>query len=144
MPTLDEPERHRRFTTAQVARLATLRADGTPRLVPITFALVDGLICSAVDDVKAKTTMQLARLTDVARDPRVALVADHYADDWSQLWWVRVDGTAEVLADGPRRTAAVVALRAKYPRYETAELAGPVLAITPTRWSGWTATLRSG
>ena len=139
MPALDEPERRRRFAAAPVARLATLRPDGTPRLVPITFALVDGLICSVVDDVKAKTTTRLARLADVARDPRVALVVDHYAEDWSQLWWVRVDGTAEVLADDPRRTAAVVALRAKYPRYETAELAGPVLAVTPLRWAGWAA-----
>src|SRR5882672_9176488 len=102
MAPLDEPERRRRFAAAPVARLATLRADGTPRLVPITFALVDGLICSAVDDVKAKSTPRLARLADVARDPRVALVVDHYAEDWSQLWWVRVDGTAEVLAGGPR------------------------------------------
>lgn len=139
MPTLDESARRRLFAAAPVARLATLRADGTPRLVPITFALVDGLICSAVDEVKAKTTTRLARLADVSRDPRVALVVDHYAEDWSRLWWVRVDGTAAVLADGPRRGAAVGALRAKYPQYERAELAGPVLGITPTLWSGWTA-----
>jgi PPOX class probable F420-dependent enzyme len=139
MTTLDDPERRRRFAAAPVARLATLRPDGTPRLVPITFALADGLICSVVDDVKAKRTMRLARLADVARDPRVALVVDHYADDWSRLWWVRVDGAAAVLADGPQRAAAVAALRAKYPQYEGAELAGPLLAVTPTRWSGWAA-----
>jgi PPOX class probable F420-dependent enzyme len=137
MATLDEPEQRRRFAAAPVARLATLRPDGTPRLVPITFALVDGLICSGVDDVKAKRTLGLARLADVARDPRVALVVDHYADDWSRLWWVRVDGTAAVLADGRERAAAVAALRAKYPQYKGAELAGPVLAVTPTRWAGW-------
>lgn len=140
MPTLDEPERRRLLAAAPVARLATLRPDGTPRLVPITFALVDGLICSAVDEVKAKTTIRLARLADIARDPRVALVVDHYAPDWSQLWWVRVDGTARLLAEEPGRGSAVAALRAKYPQYETAELAGPVLAVTPTRWAGWAAT----
>jgi PPOX class probable F420-dependent enzyme len=137
--TLDGPERQRRLAAAPVARLATLRADGTPRLVPITFALVDGVICSAVDDVKAKRTPRLARLADVARDPRVALLVDHYADDWSQLWWVRVDGTAAVHHDGPGHATAVAALRAKYPRYAAAGLADPVLAITPTRWTGWTA-----
>lgn len=139
MPPLEGAERYRRFAAAPLARLATLRADGTPRLVPITFALVDGLICSVVDEVKAKRTMRLARLADVARDPRVGLLVDQYAEEWSRLWWVRVDGTAAVLADGPERTAAVTALRAKYPQYEHAELAGPVLAVTPTRWTGWTA-----
>jgi PPOX class probable F420-dependent enzyme len=139
MPRLEGPERERRFAAAPVARLATLRPDGTPRLVPITFALVDGVICSVVDEVKAKRTTRLARLADVERDPRVALIADHYADDWSRLWWVRVDGTASVLSAGPERAAAVAALRAKYPPYADAELAGPVLVITPLSWTGWTA-----
>lgn len=139
MPGLGEAEQRRRFAAAPVARLATLRPDGTPRLVPITFALVNGLICSVVDEVKAKTTLRLARLADVERDPRVALVVDHYADDWTRLWWVRVDGTAAVLADGPERAAALNVLRAKYPQYERPELAGPVLAITPTRWTAWAA-----
>ena len=140
MTLLDESEQRRRFADAPVARLATLREDGTARLVPVTFALVDGLICSVVDEVKAKTTMRLARLADVARDPRVALIVDRYAEDWSQLWWVRVDGTAEVLADGHPRAAVVAALRAKYPQYAGAELGGPVLAVTPTRWAGWSAS----
>jgi len=139
MPALPEPEQRHRLAAAPVARLATLRADGTPRLVPITFALVDGLVCSVVDEVKAKRTMRLARLADVARDPRVALVVDHYDQDWSRLWWVRVDGTAAVRTDGPERVAAVAALRAKYPNYEKAELAGPMLVISPTRWTGWAA-----
>jgi PPOX class probable F420-dependent enzyme len=139
MPTLEGSEQRRRFGESPVARLATLRLDGTPRLVPITFALVDGLVYSVVDDVKPKSTTRLARLADVARDPRVALVVDHYAHNWSTLWWVRVDGTAALLADVPARAAAVVALRAKYPQYAEAELSGPVLVVTPTRWAGWTA-----
>lgn len=107
--------------------------------MPITFALVDGVICSAVDEVKAKRSTRLARLADVARDPRVALVVDHYAADWTQLWWVRVDGTAEVLTGGSAHAAAVAALVAKYPQYAGARLDGPVLAITPLRWTGWAA-----
>jgi PPOX class probable F420-dependent enzyme len=83
VPALDPAEQRSRFAAAPVARLATLRSDGTPRLVPITFALVEGLVCSAVDEVKPKTTTRLARLADVERDPRVGLVVDHYADDWS-------------------------------------------------------------
>lgn len=139
MPVLDEGQRIGRFASAPVARLATLRADGTPRLVPITFALLGGVICSAVDDVKPKRSTRLARLDDVRHDPRVALVADHYAADWSTLWWVRVDGTAQVHDAGPLRADALAALVAKYPQYAAAPPDGAVLVITPTRWSGWSA-----
>jgi len=140
VPALDPAAQRARLAAAPTARLATLRADGTPRLVPITFALVDGRICSAIDEVKPKTTTRLARLADVERDPRVGLVVDHYADDWSALWWVRVDGTAAVHRDGALRERALAALAAKYPPYAAAPPAGAVLVITPSRWTGWAAS----
>jgi PPOX class probable F420-dependent enzyme len=140
VPALDPAAQLARLAAAPVARLATLRADGTPRLVPVTFALVDGLICSAVDEVKPKTSKQLARLADVERDPRVGLIADHYSDDWTTLWWVRVDGTAEIHDDGALRERALGALMAKYPPYAAAPPDGVVLVVTPTRWTGWTAS----
>jgi PPOX class probable F420-dependent enzyme len=139
VPALDPVTIRSRFAAAPVARLATLRPDGTPRLVPITFVLLDGLICSAVDEVKPKTTTRLARLADVARDPRVGIVVDHYDDDWSALWWVRVDGTAAVHEGGELRERALAALAAKYPPYAAAPPSGLVLVVTPTRWAGWTA-----
>jgi PPOX class probable F420-dependent enzyme len=139
VPALDPETIRSRFAAAPVARLATLRPDGTPRLVPITFVLLDGLVCSAVDEVKPKTTTRLARLADVARDPRVGLVVDHYADDWSALWWVRVDGTAAVHEGGELRERALAALVAKYPPYAAAPPTGALLVVTPTRWAGWAA-----
>lgn len=139
MPALDPGEARARFAAAAVARLATLRADGSPRLVPVTFAVVDGLVCSAVDEVKPKTTSRLARLSDVARDPRVGLVVDRYSDDWSQLWWVRVDGTAAVHHRGALHGRAGAALAAKYPPYAQAPPSGALLVVTPRRWMGWTA-----
>ncbi len=141
MPTVDDPDELRaRVSAARVARLATLRPDGTPRLVPVTFALVDGLICTAVDEVKPKRSTRLARLADIAHDPRVALVVDHYEEDWRGLWWVRVDGTAAAHSDGELRSRALAALVAKYPPYAAAPPDGVVLVVTPQRWSGWTAS----
>ena len=141
MPGIDDPgELHRRVAAAPAARLATLRRDGTPRLVPVTFALVDGLLWFAVDDVKPKRSARLARLADIDRDPRVALLVDHYADDWAALWWVRVDGRAAVHDAGPGRERALDALAAKYPPYRSARPAGAAVAITPERWAGWSAT----
>ncbi|MBA2555721.1 MAG: TIGR03668 family PPOX class F420-dependent oxidoreductase [Geodermatophilaceae bacterium] len=137
MPRLRDPaDLNARLTGAPVARLATIRPDGTPRLVPITFAVVDGLICSAVDTVKPKASVRLARLDDVRRDPRVGILVDSYDEDWERLWWVRVDGVAVVVDAYP---AAVVALRAKYPAYANAVLDGPLLVVTPSAWSGWSA-----
>ena len=146
VPALDDPRELRwRVAAAPVARLATLRRDGTPRLVPVTFAAVgdgDGdrdLLCFAVDAAKPKRDARLARLADIERDPRVALLVDHYDDDWAALWWVRVDGRAAVVAGAPRERA-LDALAAKYPPYRAARPPGPVVAITPERWAGWTAT----
>lgn len=143
MPRLADPaDLQARVQVARVARLATLRADGGPRLVPITFALVDGLICSVVDAVKPKSSPHLARLDDVRHDPRVAVLVDRYDEDWAALWWVRVDGRAEVHDSGQVRQRALVALTEKYPAYRARPPNGVVLVVAPTHWTGWTATAR--
>ncbi|SHL24430.1 PPOX class probable F420-dependent enzyme, Rv0121 family [Pseudonocardia thermophila] len=138
MPGMDPAELRKRFTDAPVARMATLRADGTPRLVPVTFAVVGERVFVGIDDVKPKSGRRLARLADVDRDPRVALLVDRYAEDWSQLWWVRVDGRATVHEDGPVLAGAATALRAKYPQYARATFTA-VVAVEPTAWTGWSA-----
>ena len=117
-----------------------MRRDGSPRLVPVTFAVLGELLCFAVDEVKPKRDARLARLDDIARDPRVALLVDHYDADWSALWWVRIDGDAAAHATGELRERALDALAAKYPPYRAARPAGPVVVITPRRWSGWSAS----
>jgi PPOX class probable F420-dependent enzyme len=134
--TGDEARRH--FAGARVARLATADTAGVPHLVPIVFALAGDTLYSAVD-AKPKRTTALRRLANVAANPRVAVLVDHYDEDWSALWWARADGTAAVLtADGAR--AGIAALVDRYPQYAAAPPAGPVLAIRVTRWSGWSAS----
>jgi PPOX class probable F420-dependent enzyme len=137
VPTPTPEEQRALVAAARVARLATLRADGTPRLVPITFVLLDGLVCSAVDEVKPKRSTRLARLHDLRRDPRAAVLVDHYAEDWTQLWWVRIDGEAAVHEAGERADRARAALAAKYPQYAADPPGGPVVVLTPQRWAGW-------
>ena len=94
---LTEEDARARLTAARVARLATTGADGQPHLVPVTFAVDGELIYVAVDH-KPKTTVNLRRLRNIRENPRVAVLADHYAPDWDTLWWVRVDGRASVTA----------------------------------------------
>jgi PPOX class probable F420-dependent enzyme len=127
-----------RFAGARVARLATLTADG-PRLVPVTFAWHQGTAVWAVDRVKPKRHTRLRRLDDLAADPRVAMLADHYAEDWAELWWVELQGTAATLA-GEAAAAALDALAERYPAYRSERPPGPVVAVTPRRWAWWSAT----
>ncbi|OBH12235.1 TIGR03668 family PPOX class F420-dependent oxidoreductase [Mycobacterium sp. E1747] len=129
-----------RLTRSQVARLATVTPDGLPHLVPVVFAVPDGedMVYTAVD-AKPKATRRLRRLANIERNPQVSLLVDQYADDWTQLWWVRVDGTATIHADGPAMESAYRLLRAKYPQYQSVSLNGPVIAIAVLRWSSWHA-----
>ena len=140
MPTLSSDEARRRFAGGRVASLATLRADGSVSLVPIVFTVLgDDRIVSIVDP-KPKRTRILARLRHIARDPRVALLVEHYEDDWDLLWWARAEGVARIVATGPDCDEVVDALRARYPQYET--LDGPfgdAVVVAVTRWSGWSA-----
>ena len=102
---MEAEEARRRFAGARVARLATVGADGRPHLVPIAFACVDDVVWSAVDD-KPKRTRALRRLDNVRANPRVALLADHYDEDWSALWWVRADGVGAGGRGGRRARCA--------------------------------------
>ena len=127
-----------RFAQAPVARLATVSPDGTPHLVPVVFAVDHEVIYTAVD-AKPKTTQRLRRLANIDANPRVSLLVDHYAEDWTQLWWVRVDGTATVHRDGDAMRAGRDLLRVKYDQYQSVPLNGPVIAVAIRRWSSWQA-----
>ena len=134
-----EPDSCRTLFSAQpVARLGTLGLNG-PHLVPIVFAVSGDRIVSVVDH-KPKTTTALRRLANIATDPTVTLLADHYDDDWTRLWWVRADGEASILESGSGHTTAVDLLVAKYGQYRDRRPKGPVIEVSVTRWSGWRAS----
>jgi PPOX class probable F420-dependent enzyme len=127
-----------RFAAARVARLATVAADGRPHLVPITFAL-DGDVLYFAVDAKPKSTLALKRMANIAANPSVSALVDHYEDDWAQLWWARADGTAR-MAGGTEVYTALELLAGRYSVYAAEPPPGPVVAIEVSRWSGWAAT----
>jgi len=127
-----------RFASAPVARLATVRPDGAPHVVPIVFALDGDTVYSAVD-AKPKRSRQLQRLANLRAEPRCALLADHYEDDWDRLWWVRADGRGEVV-EQPAGHPGIRALVERFPRYRDEPPSGPLLVVTVERWSGWAST----
>lgn len=137
---MDPSEALRRFASARSAVLATTTAAGRSRLVPICHALVDRRIFFAIDDVKAKTTTELARLRDIAGNPAVSLLAQHYEEDWTKLWWVRIYGQAQQLApDSTHAREGLAALVAKYPGYAAHPPPGPVVGILIEAVHGWAA-----
>jgi PPOX class probable F420-dependent enzyme len=133
---LTESEARERFGQGRVARLATADASGRPHLVPFTFALDGDVVVLAVDH-KPKSSRPLRRITNIAENPTVSALVDHYEEDWPNLWWARADGQAEVWDDPDRSQVAIGLLLAKYGQYRAQPPAGPVVAITVARWSGW-------
>ncbi len=139
MPRLAEDAARRLLGSARVARLATSTAEGRPHIVPVTFA-VNGDWLYSVVDAKPKTTRDLRRLANIRADGRVAVLADHYDEDWDSLWWVRADGDAVILDDPAQLAGPVSLLASRYPQYREQPPPGPVIAIAVHRWTGWAAS----
>lgn len=135
---MDATAARKRLSEARVARLATAGEGGKPHLVPVVFALENDTVYFAVD-AKPKRTTNLRRLRNIAANPAVCLLADHYDEDWARLWWVRVDGLARILDEGSEATHGLDLLVGRYAQYQHARPRGPVVAITVQSITGWAA-----
>jgi len=133
---LTEEETRTRLAGARVARLATVGGDGQPHLVPVTFAVDGDLIYTAVD-YKPKKSANLRRLRNIRENPRVALLVDHYTENWDELWWARVDGWASVVEDEQALQDPLDVLVHRYEQYREHRPSGPVIVIQADRWKGW-------
>jgi PPOX class probable F420-dependent enzyme len=127
-----------RLTAALVARLATTDPDGRPHLVPIVFAIDGDTLYSAVD-AKPKRSRTLRRIENARERPDVTILVDHYDDDWTRLWWIRLRGRARVLDGGDELEHALRLLAEKYPQYRDEPPGAPVLAVDLTEVRDWSA-----
>ncbi len=132
-----------RVRDAPVARLATVRPDGHPHVVPITYAIDGDTIVTAVDH-KPKTTTRLQRVKNIEAHPEVSLVIDNYDDDWSRLWWVRADGSASIVNGGAGRERAIQWLVDKYQGYRGQPPRGPLIIVEVQRWTSWSSGTGAG
>jgi PPOX class probable F420-dependent enzyme len=126
------------FAESPVAMLATVGSDGAPHIVPVVFAVHDDVVYTAVD-AKRKSTQKLRRLANIEGNPQVSMLVDHYDEDWTQLWWVRADGLAEIHYSGEGMANGYFLLRRKYVQYQRIALDGPVVTVNVKRWSSWQA-----
>lgn len=130
----------RQFLDRQrVARLATADAGGRPHVIPICFVAIGGTVYLTIDEKpKMKPGAALKRMANMRENPHVALVVDHYEDDWSQLGWVMVQGRAQVLESGDEHDRAQAGLRARYRQLVDMRIeALPVVAIRIEHAASW-------
>ncbi|MGH6655717.1 MAG: TIGR03668 family PPOX class F420-dependent oxidoreductase [Actinocrinis sp.] len=146
---LTEAQARARFADSPVAVLGTADGAGVPHLVPVVFVLSKGkgetgtagpgtadLLHIAIDG-KPKRSQNLRRLRNIAANPRVSLLVQHYEGDWTRLWWARADGAARVLDAGDVPGDVLFALASRYPWYRGNPPGGPVIEVLVTAWSGW-------
>jgi PPOX class probable F420-dependent enzyme len=128
----------RRFLAhSRVAHLATADGSAVPHVVPVCFA-IDGTNLYVTIDEKPKRGMRLKRLRNVEENPRVAVIADRYDEDWTRLGWVMLRGSAEILSDGAEHDKAQALLRARYPQLQAMAIEGcPVIAVRITQALSW-------
>ena len=121
-----------------IGHLGLLDSDDRPRVMPVTFALCEGDLWSAVDHKRKRAEgRELARVRWLRRKAAAALTVDRYSDNWTHLAWVQALGDAEVLDEAT--DGALAALRAKYPQYRDRPPQGPFLRLTPDRILCWRA-----
>jgi PPOX class probable F420-dependent enzyme len=141
MPSMDREVMRRLVVQARVARLGTVDAAGRPHLVPVCFAFdADHDRVHIAVDRKPKRSTELRRTANLRATGRACLLVDRYDEDWSRLWWVRLDGSGAPLDDPAEAARALDALAAKYPQYRTERPDGPVLRIEVENYRGWSAT----
>ncbi len=138
--TLDELPgwAHELVVTAPVARLGLLDERDRPRVLPVTFAVFEDALWSAIDR-KPKRSAEPARVRRLRRRPEATLLVDAYFDDWSRLEWVELSGLVSIL-DAPDADDALQALAAKYSQYRAEPPPGPLLRLAPERFACWRAS----
>ena len=132
----------RKLKETRVARLATLDTKRGPHIIPFCFAY-DGKVFYTPIDRKPKRVApeRLTRLQNIRKSPRVAILIDHYDENWARLWYILIRGTAKLIPPSARneRGRAIRLLKAKYPQYASGMLADDamVIRITPEKITSW-------
>jgi PPOX class probable F420-dependent enzyme len=134
-------ERQQRFVDrCRVGRMTTIDARGEAYAVPICYAFDGQRFVTPIDEKPKRRDRPLKRVRNIHETGRATLLIDHYDDeDWSQLAWVMIRGTARVESPGSEFHArAVELLRNRYSQYHAMRLdEAEIIVIEPDRVVGW-------
>jgi PPOX class probable F420-dependent enzyme len=124
---------------ARIAHLATADAYGQPHVIPICFVFDGNCFYSPIDEKPKRTAIQqLKRIRNIRGNPKIALILDHYEEDWRNLAYLLVFGKARILLSGDKHRQAVRLLRRKYPQYRRMSVdKRPMISITPRSIVVW-------
>jgi PPOX class probable F420-dependent enzyme len=125
-----------RLRSARHGVLGTVHAARGVDLVPVVFVVHDDRVVIPIDTVKPKSGPRLQRLRNLLVDARAALLVDHYDEDWSALWWVRVHGGAN---EHPPTHAQLAKLAEAFPPYRQPAAVSAVIVLEPGEVTGWAA-----
>src|SRR5262245_54271158 len=100
VPDMLSPRERLFLSHRRVGRLATADGRGAPHVVPVCFGVAQDTLYITVDEKPKRPGRPLKRVRNIIENPAVALVVDHYDEDWARLAWVMVRGRAEILAEG--------------------------------------------
>jgi PPOX class probable F420-dependent enzyme len=127
------PAEYRRFLLDQprTAKLATVRADGRPHVVPVWFDL-DG------DAVVFTTWYETVKAANIRHDPRVCLCIDEETPPFS---FVQIEGTAQMIPDPDDLLQWTTRIAGRYMGPDLAEAYGRrnsvegewLVRVTPTK-----------
>lgn len=144
MKALDPHQLEAVLDLMPVAHLALRDLDDAPEVLPIVFAQAAGALWMPIDGKPKRAGASLGRLARLERAPKVMLVLDHYADEWADLWWIRLRcDTQIVLGKHPDWDSAVAALADKYPQYATVPMFRDEPILVRYTWTGvswWSAS----
>jgi PPOX class probable F420-dependent enzyme len=122
----------------RVAHLATADRNGSPHVIPICYAVAEDKLYIAIDEKPKRRDQPLKRLRNIIENPVVAVIVDHYEEDWSRLGWVLLRGRATVLHDGHEFTTGLALLRGRYSQYASMNLeTNPLIAVHIERVTSW-------
>lgn len=127
----------------RVARLATVDEVGHPHVVPIVYAFDGSRLFTPIDEKPKRVgAYDLQRVRNILANPDVAVIIDEYSDDWTQLAWIQIRGTATLHQpnETPAWESGVALLHEKYPQYASMPLTErPIIVVTPEHVVSWQA-----
>ena len=136
---MDEREMRVQLANGRVARLATVTPTGQPHVVPVCFTISQNTLYITIDEKPKRVAgSALKRISNIERNPMVAIVVDRYDEDWTRLGWVMLRGRAEILRAGTEHDRAQELLRSRYRQLAAMQIADrPVIAVRLERVKSW-------